>query len=126
MLKNSQRILFFALIYTCFVLYISFADADIYLPEKAFFKNQDKVFHLLIYIFLAIIWGLYALKSRVKKRLWISFITTFIFGIILESIQEIVSPFRTYDTMDLIANCLGVIIGTVIVHYYMKYKVKIN
>lgn len=124
--KDRWTWLLVALIYTCFVLYASLADADYYLPEEKLFQHQDKVFHFIVYILLAIVWSIYTLKTISKKPLWISFFSTFVFGIVLESVQEIISPYRTYDTTDLIANCLGVIVGTVFVYYFIRHKVKIN
>lgn len=126
MLKNARVWLLIALVYTGIVLYINFANADYYLPEKKLFEHQDKVFHFIVYVLLAMVWAIYTLKTFSKKPLWVSFFGTFIFGIALESVQETISPYRTYDTIDLIANCLGVIVGTVFVYYFMKHKVKID
>ena len=123
MLKNPKVWLVCSVLYTSLVLYVSLADADSFLPEKKLFKNQDKVLHLIIYIVLAVVWGISALKNAIKQPLLISFIATLSFGIILESFQETISSYRTYDTVDLIANCLGVIVGTIFVMYY-KHKLK--
>ena len=126
MVKNPNAWLFTAILYTIFVVYISLVDADAHLPSEKWFEHQDKVFHFIIYSILAIIWGIYIHKIVSKRPLLISFALTFIFGILLESFQEKISPFRTYDFLDLVSNCIGVILGTIFVHYYIKYKVKIN
>jgi VanZ family protein len=125
-IKNRWTWLFIALVYTFFILYVSLIDLDYYLPKEKLFQHQDKLFHFIVYIILAIFWSIYTLKATIKGPLWISFFATFSFGIALERVQEIISPFRTYDILDLIANCLGVIVGTIFVYCFMRYKVKID
>ena len=125
-MPNKNRLLLLGtLVYTLVLLYFSLGDADAVLPDYKI-VHQDKWMHLLAYILLAFLWGLYSINRLEHKALIISFFATLIFGIVLEGIQEIINSSRTTDVLDLIANCIGVGVGTVIVHYYQKTKVKIK
>ena len=122
--NNKKVYLLIALIYTIVLLYFSLGDADAVLPETNL-KFQDKILHFIAYLGLAILWGYYAILLQIKNAIIYSFLSTLIFGIILELIQEVVNPLRTYDILDLLANCIGVIVGTIIVVWYNgKLKLK--
>ncbi|RZN84772.1 MAG: hypothetical protein EVB11_01595 [Winogradskyella sp.] len=123
MLKNSKFYLAVSVVYTIVLLYFSLGNPDGVLPETNI-KFQDKIFHFIAYVILAILWGLYFFKGKRKKRLVISFISTLIFGVVLELVQEVINPLRNYDNLDLVANCIGVVVGTIVVLYYRKLKLK--
>ena len=44
------------------------------------------------------------------------------FGILLELVQHQINSNRTYDLFDLISNCVGVIVGTVLARYLNIFK----
>lgn len=124
MLKSKTAILFASISYTLLLLYFTFNDSAAILEDHVI-VHQDKILHFCAYIFLAFIWGYYVLLSSIERALLYSFITTLIFGVILEIMQERVNPSRTFDVLDLIANCSGVIVGTIIVassKTYLKLK----
>ncbi|MBT8244987.1 MAG: VanZ family protein [Winogradskyella sp.] len=123
MLKKRQFYLFTAIGYTLFLLYITLANPE-KLLVKEYLEFQDKIFHFGAYVLLALVWGFFALKAKYKKAILISFTTTLTFGVILEIIQEILNPLREYDNLDLLANCIGVAVGTIIVFYYKNLKLK--
>ncbi|RNC84316.1 MAG: hypothetical protein ED556_12760 [Winogradskyella sp.] len=123
MLKNPKTYLFTAISYTIVLVYFSLGNPSGILP-KTNFVFEDKIFHFIAYVALSFLWAFYVLKSKFKRGIFITFIGTLIFGIILELIQERVNPLRTYDNYDLLANCLGVVCGTIIVIYYNNLKLK--
>ena len=106
-------------------MYFSLADPETVLPEDRI-PHQDKLMHLVAYVLLAFFWGLYGYSRLKNKALIITFSATLVFGIVLESVQEMINSSRTTDVLDLIANCTGVVLGTIIVHYYQKSKYKIT
>lgn len=122
--KSKSVLLGLALVYTIVLLYFSLSNADAVLLNPII-KYQDKLLHFLAYLVLAFIWGLYLNRTALKVPLLISFLATFAFGIVLEVFQEYINPLRTTDLFDGISNCFGVIVGTLIVRYYQKTKVKI-
>ena len=124
--KNSSKYLFlFSTLYTLVLLYFSLADPETVLSEDRI-PHQDKLMHLVAYVLLAFFWGIYGCFRVGNKVLIITFSATLVFGIVLEAVQEIINSSRTTDVLDLIANCTGVVLGTVFVHYYQKSKYKIT
>ncbi|SDS61011.1 VanZ family protein [Winogradskyella sediminis] len=83
---------------------------------------DDKIFHVVAYLGLTLLWVLYA-NPKKKSRLHygICFAAIF-FGFILELLQYLLNPNRTYDTYDLIANSIGAIFGTLIASKINIYK----
>ncbi len=75
---------------------------------------DDKIYHCIAYLVLAFLWMTYFKPSSKKYIRVIVFTCVILFGIILELIQHILNPNRTYDNYDLMANCIGVLLGTLI------------
>ena len=124
MLKNRKFYFFIALIYTIVLLYFSLVDISGVLPDTNI-KFQDKILHFLAYLVLSVLWGYYTILLKTKNAIIYSFLATLIFGVILELVQEVVNPLRDYDILDLLANCIGIMFGTVVVIWYnRKLKLK--
>jgi len=105
-------------------LYFSLADISGVLPDTNI-KFQDKILHFLAYLVLSVLWGYYTILLKTKNAIIYSFLATLIFGVILELVQEVVNPSRDYDILDLLANCIGIMFGTVVVIWYnRKLKLK--
>ncbi|WP_111684976.1 VanZ family protein [Winogradskyella tangerina] len=75
---------------------------------------DDKIYHFLAYFVLAGLWITYFKNFKNEIKLYKVFVGMILFGIVLELVQHQFNPNRTYDTLDLLANCLGVIVGTLI------------
>ncbi len=75
---------------------------------------DDKIFHFLAYVVLAFLWVTYFKTVKKKNGRVVVFFFLILFGVVLELIQHQVNPKRTYDIYDLIANCIGVSLGTLI------------
>ena len=112
-----------AAIYTVVLVYFSLSNTKLTVSDD--FPHKDKILHYLAYIVLVVVWGVYFKYSKAKKPLKITFLSTLVFGIVLECVQEWINPTREFDLLDLLANCLGVITGIIIVRYYIKSKVKL-
>lgn len=119
MLKNKHLVLFLAVAYTIVLLYLTLGN-PVKLDAPIQFEFQDKLYHFIAYLGLSGIWSYFSLISKFEKGILKAFLTTLIFGIILEVIQEWINPIRTFDVLDLVANCFGVILGTIIVTYYFR------
>ena len=105
-------------------MYFSLGDISGVLPDTNI-KFQDKILHFLAYLILSVLWGYYAILLKTKNAIIYSFLATLIFGVILELVQEVVNPLRDYDILDLLANCIGIMFGTVVVILYnRKLKLK--
>ena len=75
---------------------------------------DDKIYHVIAYLGLAFLWITYVKPFKKNNVLIIVFLSVIMFGVVLELIQHQLNPNRTYDTYDLMANCLGVVLGTLI------------
>ena len=73
---------------------------------------DDKLYHLVAYFLLTIFW-FYGLKSSEipGKTIYIVF-GCIAFGIIIEALQGKLTTSRVGDFLDIVANIIGVVIGT--------------
>ena len=85
---------------------------------------DDKIYHVIAYLGLAFLWITYFKPRKKKKSLIIIFLFIIMFGMVLELMQHQLNPNRTYDTYDLMANCLGVMFGAIIAVRINIYKLK--
>lgn len=85
---------------------------------------DDKIYHFIAYLVLAFLWTTYFKPSHKRHTNTIVFVSVIAFGVVLELIQHQLNPNRTYDVYDLMANCLGVLFGTLIVHKFNIIKLK--
>jgi len=83
---------------------------------------DDKIYHIVAYFGLAVLWGLYVKPFKIKRLIFIVFLAAVFLGFILELLQYFVNSNRTYDTYDLIANSLGALFGTLFASRLSIYK----
>lgn len=112
LLVVKKLLLLVAVIYTIWLAIISLINLNNVPSLGSSF--DDKIYHLLAYLVLAFLWISYFKPSQKKEKFLIVFVCMILFGVVLELIQHQLNPNRTYDNYDLIANCLGVTIGTLI------------
>ena len=95
------------------------------IPKDGIFN--DKAIHVILYIVLSFIWLLYYYvfnKRNIKlNNVIITLMLCFIYGIIIESIQELFLTSRHADILDILANTIGSVIGT-LVFWNVKNRIK--
>jgi VanZ family protein len=78
----------------------------------------DKIVHIVIFFFLAILWQLVVFKKRGDRlNVKMSFLllgAMFIFGILIEVLQGEVTVSRTANFYDVLADLLGAGIGVLV------------
>ena len=88
------------------------------------FKGADKIVHFVLYAILMILWFRIKRNEKVSnsKRRFITFGATYSIslGIILEILQNYLEIGRSFDTFDIVADILGVLI-IVIIFYNQKF-----
>jgi VanZ family protein len=117
------------------VLVISVIDIS-NIPKDDESLINDKFLHMLAYFFLSLTtqiaqWKFkiikesynYGLKVKILNNYSIVLIITFLYGILLEVIQNFL-PNRNFDVNDIIANFLGIVIG--LITYYLFVSTKNN
>jgi VanZ family protein len=84
----------------------------------------DKIVHIVINAGLFIIWSWYALtqipKVLVKKTLYVLFVCTLFYGIIIEFLQEFFVLTRSADVFDVVANIFGLVLGAFVIKVSKK------
>jgi VanZ family protein len=125
LIKNLLRALNFKLLgilWTLTILFLSF------LPNKTFPKveiwSPDKLVHIFIYMVLSILFGIsiYQDQQKINRKLFIIYILCCIsFGWLIEIFQPILTD-RYYEFYDIVANTVGVIIGSTIVNLLFNQR----
>ena len=85
---------------------------------------DDKIYHFVAYFILGFLWLTVFKTNKSQEVKIVVFVCTMLFGVVLELIQHQLNPNRTYDNYDLLANCLGVVIGTLIAIRFNIIKLK--
>ncbi len=113
----EDNVTFLAIALNVVITYLSLITLKI---PKVTFGYFDKVSHLIAYTALSFCWFL-SFKYKQSKYFIIA-ILVFIYGIIIEVIQEIVVNNREGDVVDIIANTVGIVIGYVVVILWLRYR----
>jgi VanZ family protein len=112
-----------AVVYTVFLTVMSLINLDA-VPEIGS-DFDDKIYHFLAYLVLGFLWVWVALNSTVTKAWSRALLYCLFYGVALELIQHQINSNRTFDIIDMLSNCVGVLFGTIIAHYIFKQNVKL-
>lgn len=107
--------LLISICYTILLVIASFISLDD-IPEIDV-DQGDKVFHLLVYFLLVILWYV-ALFEKVNwnksKQIFIIALCSVVFGIIIEFLQGNLTSYRATDSLDILANTIGVLLASIV------------
>ena len=120
LLENNA--IYIAVFFTISILFGSLVKSEFIVVESI--SVSDKTYHLIAYFLLMLSW-LYAFFKKEKFQEHVKYIILgcFIFGIIIEILQGIITSYRTASYLDILANTIGVLLAVVIFHVFEK---KIN
>ena len=120
LLENNA--IYIAVFITISILFGSLVKSEFIVVESI--SVSDKTYHLIAYFLLMLSW-LYAFFKKEKFQEYVKYIILgcFIFGIIIEILQGIITSYRTASYLDILANTIGVLLAVVIFHVFEK---KIN
>ena len=124
MLKPIKSLLENNAIYIAVFITISILFGSLVKPEFIVLESisvSDKTNHLIAYFLLMLSW-LYAFFKKEKFQEYVKYIILgcFIFGIIIEILQGIITSYRTASYLDILANTIGVLLAVVIFHVFEK------
>ncbi|MAZ73759.1 MAG: hypothetical protein CMC70_11510 [Flavobacteriaceae bacterium] len=122
-----KTLLLLALVYLV-VISIAFL-----IPGRAIPTTQlplDKVVHIGIHAVLLFVWALYFFKKNdntlTGNTLLLIGVACFLYGIIIEVLQESLVALRHSDFLDLVANSIGILLGAIVFykakHYFKNQK----
>jgi len=115
-------VLLAAIVYTIALIIVTYMNISS-VPSLGS-SYDDKIYHFLAYFVWAFLWVIYFKDSSKTKTKIKVFACLILFGITLELSQNQFNPNRTYDNFDLLANCLGVLVGIVIASRLHIIKLK--
>ncbi len=123
-LLGRKILLLIGLFYTFFIT-IAFLLPASELPKERLLN--DKFIHVIIHIVLSFLWLLYYYnynkRSITLKNLLNILLLCFIYGIIIEFIQQLFLTSRQADIFDVLANTTGSLIGA-LVFWNVKNRIK--
>ena len=108
--------------YSIILVIVSFIN--LYDVPKLGSSHDDKIYHIVSYFILVFLWLTYFKPLRNKYTTISVIMATCLFGFVVELLQHQLNPNRTYDTLDILANCVGVLIGTFFAIRINIYKLK--
>ncbi|MDB4559601.1 VanZ family protein [Flavobacteriaceae bacterium] len=117
LLENNA--IYIAVFITISILFGSLVKSEFIVVESI--SVSDKTYHLIAYFLLMLSW-LYAFFKKEKFQEYVKYIILgcFIFGIIIEILQGIITSYRTASYLDILANTIGVLLAVVIFHVFEK------
>ena len=85
---------------------------------------DDKIFHVIAYLILSVLWITYIKPFSNKRLITVAILGSIGLGVLMEVMQYLFNPNRSFDVFDMLANTLGVFIGTLIAVRYTLLKLK--
>nr|WP_262899711.1 VanZ family protein [Winogradskyella alexanderae] len=85
---------------------------------------DDKIYHVVAYFILVSLWITYYKPLNNQRIISIVVLASVSLGALLEVLQFLLNPNRTFDVLDMLANALGVLLGTLIAVRYSLLKLK--
>ncbi|MBL4604822.1 MAG: VanZ family protein [Flavobacteriaceae bacterium] len=88
--------------------------------------SSDKVYHGIAYYFLMISW-LYTFSQKEKFHNVAKYliIGCFIYGIVIEILQGVITSYRTASFLDILANFGGIVIAVLTFHFFERKILRI-
>jgi glycopeptide antibiotics resistance protein len=89
--------------------------------------HEDKIYHFTAYFVLNFLW-LLAFIRKSSKSFSLTILISFgiiSFGIIVETIQEVLTDIRVFDYYDILANSTGVALSFMAFEFFKKRIMKI-
>lgn len=102
-----------------FLCLIRLSDAQ----REPLFPNSDKFIHLGMHFTLCatILFDFYRMRfyeGSVKRTAFFTFLYSFLLGLIIEILQDLMKLGRSFDWLDLLANSTGAAIGSYLAGKY--------
>ncbi|MDH7445367.1 VanZ family protein [Aquimarina sp. 2201CG14-23] len=116
-LLAHKNLLVLVLAYTTLIGWLSLAK--VHIPIDSSIQGSDKVGHLLAYFVFTIVWFLFFFFSEKQNRsfaqslMWAG-ILAFLFGILMEFFQAILTSYRSSEWYDVLANTSGIIFAAIV------------
>jgi len=122
----KQIFLYAALFWTGIILYFCLIKASDIPYIGIDIPNLDKVVHAFLHYVFTLLWFFYFKKKigslKNYKLLLISLVLSFLFGIIIEFMQQFFTDTRSADVFDVLANLFGATTAVVSIIFLNKFN----
>lgn len=123
---HKQFYFFAAISWTILMLYVCLMkSSDV---PSINIVGIDKIVHILLHLFFTFFWGITLVKngrvSSFSKVVYVSFLLSFLFGLLIEFIQGYFTTSRSADVTDILANVFGALFAIALL-YRFKEKIEI-
>jgi VanZ family protein len=123
LLAPKRVLLVIALIWTGIVSYFCLINSNKVPTIEV--PNLDKLIHVFFHFIFTIVWFLFfqkLFKSRNKiKPIVTAFLFSFVFGILIEILQQSITTTRSADVFDVFANSFGALLAILVILIFDKY-----
>jgi VanZ family protein len=86
----------------------------------------DKIVHILLHLVFTFFWGITLVKSgkwdSFSKVMYVSFLLSLVFGLLIEFIQGYFTTSRSADITDVLANTFGSLFAIALLYQYKEKK----
>ncbi len=113
---------------TCLLIaYLSLDPNPLDINDVPLFPGSDKLLHAIMYCCATVVFLLDYAKSRLPHHTKINnevaiTAATMVFGFVMEILQLVMRMGRSYDMLDVVANCIGAAMGFVAVRYWLMHR----
>ncbi len=76
---------------------------------------DDKIIHVFAYGILFSLWHFTLLRLKIAKPIFCAALFSVVYGIIIEVLQGQLTIVRQLDVLDILANCIGVMIASLFI-----------
>lgn len=100
-----------ALVFTGVIAFLSLSKIGAYTP-KIDVNFIDKYEHIIAYTALTLSWlfAVLRLEKKESTNYWVVFYV-FLFGVLMELLQQTITTYRQADVFDVVANSSGILLG---------------
>lgn len=111
-----------ALFWTLFLATSCLLPASTFKPISFNLFQLDRAIHLVLYFTLSVLWVNYCVhRQRFSTKTAIAILSSSVtYGILIEILQSVSHLGRSYEFDDIIANCIGAIVGVILAKPLIK------
>lgn len=126
LLRNRRIQWFAAAIYAAFLLVISLAPSRSLpkIPDWNLLFTPDKVAHFGAYGLFAVLLSVIFSERWGVRGISLAVVVAACYGFLMEVLQGLAGTGRNYDSVDMVANLLGAVLGGLFIAAFYQYQKK--
>ena len=123
LLAHKSIWLISAIFWTFIILFLCLINSDDLPSLNLQVKGTDKVFHFILHFMFTSLWTLYlyaGAKTITKSKIVKIILSSFLFGVLIEFIQEYYTTSRNGDVFDVLSNTLGAFTAGILLYFILN------